>query len=88
MDALSLYKIIIGILDINTLGAVISTIYIVLKYPLPGGRVGVIRGDQQIAQYSYLSSLEIDREELALVDAHPFEVLNNDFKGLDLRLDA
>lgn len=63
VDALSLYKIIIGRLDINLLGAVISTIYIVLKHSLPGGLVGVIRGDQQIAQCSYLSSLEIEREK-------------------------
>lgn len=62
VDALSLYKIIIGRLDINTLGEIISTIYIVLKYPLPGGRVSTIRGDQQIAQEYYLSSLAIEIE--------------------------
>lgn len=36
----------------------------------------------------YLSSLKTVREELAMVNAHPFEVPNIDFKGLDLRLDA
>lgn len=39
-----------------------------------------------MAHEFYLSSLETTREELALVDSHPFEVPNSDFDGWDLIL--
>ena len=46
VDTLSPYNIILGRLVINTLGTVMSTRYLTLKYPFIYGRVGTIRGDQ------------------------------------------
>lgn len=56
-------------LAINTLGAVVSTRYLTLKYFLLYGRVGTIRGDKKVAPECYMSILETAREELALLDA-------------------
>lgn len=55
MDTMSPYNIIMGRLIINAIRAVISTQYLNLKYPLIDGRVGTIRGDQQVARECYLS---------------------------------
>lgn len=44
MDALSSYNIIIGRPALNTLEPVVSTMYLALKYSLPRGQVGTIRG--------------------------------------------
>lgn len=49
MDSILPYNIILGRLAINVIGEIISTLYLVLKYPLPGGQVIIIQGDQQIA---------------------------------------
>lgn len=43
------YNIIIRIPMFNALEADMSTIYLTMKYPLKGGHVGVINGDQGIA---------------------------------------
>lgn len=59
MDTLSPYNIILRIPPINELRAFISTLNLVLKYLLPGRRVGTVRENQQIAQECYYSSLEI-----------------------------
>lgn len=48
VDSLSPYNVILGRTNINALRAIISTQYLVLKYPFPGGKVGKIQGDQQI----------------------------------------
>lgn len=53
VDASLSYNIIIWWPTINALGAVISILYMVLKYPLPRRRVGTIRGDQPIARECY-----------------------------------
>lgn len=71
LDIMSPYNIILGSLTINSLGAVVSTRYLTLKYLFINGKVGTIRGDQQVARECYLSSLETAREKLALVDAQP-----------------
>lgn len=46
VNALFPYNIILGFQVINALGAVISTRYLILKYSLPGGKVGAIKGDE------------------------------------------
>lgn len=61
IDTVSHYNIILGSPTIKTLEAIMSTRYLTLKYPLLDGRVGTIRGDQQILCENYLSSLETAR---------------------------
>lgn len=69
MDVLSPYSIILGQPTINAIRTIISTQYLGLKYMIPGGKVGMIRGDQQITQECYKNSLATKREELTLVGA-------------------
>lgn len=52
-DALSTYNVILCQPTINSLEVIISTQYMVLKYPLPNRRVGTVRGDQESAQECY-----------------------------------
>lgn len=42
----------------------LSTMYLCMKYPLPNGKVGVFRGDQEIARKCYTENLKLRR-------AHP-----------------
>ncbi|PNX91900.1 gag-pol polyprotein [Trifolium pratense] len=53
------YNIIIGRPAFNALGAVMSTLYLAIKYPLDNGGVGTVRGDQLLAKRCYESSLKI-----------------------------
>ncbi|GAU21317.1 hypothetical protein TSUD_372110 [Trifolium subterraneum] len=53
------YNIITGRPTFNTLGAVMSTLYLSIKYPLYNGKVGVVKGDQVLAKKCYESSLKI-----------------------------
>ncbi|GAU50294.1 hypothetical protein TSUD_137480 [Trifolium subterraneum] len=53
------YNIIIGRPAFNALGAVMSTLYLSIKYPLNNGKVGVVKGDQVLARKCYESSLKI-----------------------------
>lgn len=65
-----------------------SILYLDLKYLLPYGQIGTIRGDQHEARERYHSSSETTKEELTLVDAHPSEFPNNDLEYWDPRLGA
>lgn len=42
VHVVSPYNITLGPTTINALGMVISTIYLVLKYPFPKGKIGII----------------------------------------------
>ncbi|PNX64778.1 hypothetical protein L195_g054192, partial [Trifolium pratense] len=53
------YNIIIGRAVFNALGAVVSTLYLEIKYPLDNGGVATVRGDQLLAKRCYESSLKI-----------------------------
>ncbi|PNX78768.1 gag-pol polyprotein, partial [Trifolium pratense] len=56
------YNIIIGRPAFNALGAVLSTLYLSMKYPLDNGGVGTIKGDQLLARRCYESSLKIQHK--------------------------
>ncbi|GAU44770.1 hypothetical protein TSUD_138820 [Trifolium subterraneum] len=47
------YNIIIGRPTFNSLGAVMSTLYLSIKYPLNNGKVGVVKGNQVLARKCY-----------------------------------
>ncbi|GAU41237.1 hypothetical protein TSUD_280360 [Trifolium subterraneum] len=53
------YNIIIGRPSFNILGAVMSTLYMSIKYPLNNGKIRVVKGDQALARKYYESSLKI-----------------------------
>ncbi|GAU46453.1 hypothetical protein TSUD_402200 [Trifolium subterraneum] len=58
------YNIIIGRPAFNTLGAVLSTLYLSMKYPLNDGRVGTVRGDQAQGRQCYELSLRLKRNQV------------------------
>lgn len=52
---------IIGWPNFNQLGVALSTMYLCVKYPLPGERVGVVQGDHEIFRKCYVESLKSKR---------------------------
>jgi len=58
------YNIVIGRSSFNRLGALFSTKFLVMKYPLDDGGIGTIKGDQKIARECYLASLKLRRKEI------------------------
>lgn len=85
--SLSPYNIIMGRPTINVLGEIISTWYLVLKYPLPNEKIGMVRGDQQSSQKGYKSSMAVEKEEPALVGVPFPEALDADTDSWDPILD-
>ncbi|GAU32151.1 hypothetical protein TSUD_68220 [Trifolium subterraneum] len=62
--AFTSYNIIIGRPAFNTLGAVLLTLYLSMKYPLDDGRVGTVRGDQAQGRQCYELSLRLKRNQV------------------------
>ncbi|XP_045809878.1 uncharacterized protein LOC123904235 [Trifolium pratense] len=56
------YNIIIRRSTFNALGAVLSTLYLSMKYPLDNGGVGTIKGDQLLARRCHESRLKIQHK--------------------------
>jgi len=63
VNAPNSYNIVIGCPSFNRLGALLSTKFLVMKYPLDDGGVGKIKGDQKVARECYLASLKLRRKE-------------------------
>jgi hypothetical protein len=61
INAPNSYNIIIGRPAFNILGAFLSTRFLVIKYPLDNGKIGIIRGDQKTARECYHNSLRPQR---------------------------
>ncbi|GAU24687.1 hypothetical protein TSUD_322950 [Trifolium subterraneum] len=51
------YNIIIERPAFNSLGAIMSTLYLAMKYPLDNGKVGVVKGDQALARKIHQTSI-------------------------------
>lgn len=62
INAQSSYNIIKGRPALNILGAALFTRYLTLKYPLDGGRVGVLKADQEATRKCYLESLKTKKK--------------------------
>ena len=61
VDCSSAYSAILGRPTMNTLGAVVSTIHMAVKFPGDNGRVVTLRGNQDEARSCYKESLKIGR---------------------------
>ncbi|GAU34855.1 hypothetical protein TSUD_259350 [Trifolium subterraneum] len=72
--AFTSYNIIIGRPTFNTLGAVMSTLYLSMKYLLDDGRIGTVRGDQAQGRQCYELNLD-PREEFQDRRVSPIEDL-------------
>lgn len=66
------YNIVIGRPSFNALGEMLSILYLTLKYPFKDGRVGIIKGDQEIARKCYEDSLKLKKR------SHVNESVKND----------
>jgi len=57
VDAPTSYNILLGRPSLNTLGAVVSTLHIAMKFPAPSGDILTIHYDQRLARECYMASL-------------------------------
>jgi len=64
VNAPNSYNIVIRRPSFNQLGALVSTKFLVMKYPLDDDGVGTIKGDQKIAREYYLASLKLHGRSL------------------------
>ncbi|GAU43737.1 hypothetical protein TSUD_365860 [Trifolium subterraneum] len=71
-------------------GAIMSTLYLAIKYPLNNGKIGVVRGDQTLARKCYESSFKIRHKANKPPPPRPQEERTNEVNtvnatDLDLR---
>ena len=57
VDAPTSYNVLLGLPSLNTLGAVVSTTHLAMKFPSPSGDILTIYGDQRLARECYMASL-------------------------------
>jgi len=57
VDAPTSYNILLGRPSLNTLGAVVSTPHLAMKFPAPSGDILTIHYDQRLARECYMASL-------------------------------
>jgi len=57
VDAPTFYNILLGRPSLNTLGAVVSTPHLAMKFPAPSGDILTIHCDQRLARECYMASL-------------------------------
>jgi len=57
VDASTSYNILLGCPSINTLGAIVSTPHLAMKFPTPSGDILTIHCDQRLARECYMASL-------------------------------
>lgn len=82
VDALSPYNVILGRPTINSLGAIIFTMYLIMKYSLPNGPGETILGDQKC----YQNSLTMRKEDVAHKATPFFETQDTYTNNWDLIL--
>jgi len=59
VDAHTSYNILLGRPSINTLGAIVSTPHLAMKFPSPQGDIITVHGDQRAASECYMASLKL-----------------------------
>jgi len=57
VDAPTSYNVLLGRPSLNTLGAVVSTPHLAMKFPSPSGDILTIHCDQRLARKCYMASL-------------------------------
>jgi len=57
VDAPTSYNVLLGRPSLNTLGAVVSTPHLVMKFPSPSGDIFTIHSDQRLERKCYMASL-------------------------------
>jgi len=57
VDAPTSYNVLLGRPSLNTLGAIVSTPYLAMKFPSPSGNIFTVHCDQRLARECYMASL-------------------------------
>jgi len=57
VDTPTSYNVLLGQPSLNTLGAIISTLHLAIKFPFPFGHILTIHDDQRLARECYMDSL-------------------------------
>jgi len=70
VDSPPSYNVLLNRPSLNTLGVVVSTPHMAMKFPSPSGDILTIHGDQQLAQECYMASL---RPQLPILQTHNIE---------------
>jgi len=70
VDAPTSYNVLLGRPSLNTLGAVVSTPHLAMKFPSPFGDILTIHGDQRLARKCYMASL---RPQLPILQTNHIE---------------
>jgi len=70
VDAPTSYNVLLGRPSLNTLGAVVSTPHLTMKFPSPSGDILTIHGDQRLARECYRASL---RPQLPILQTNHIE---------------
>jgi len=70
IDAPTSYNVLLGRPSLNTLGAVVSTPHLAMKFPSPSGDILTIHGDQRLAHECYMASL---RPQLPILQTNHIE---------------
>ena len=65
VEAHTSYNVLLGRPSLNTLGAVVSTPYLAIKFLSALGNIINIHGDQKLARESYIASLRPQKHALA-----------------------
>ncbi|RZC11950.1 hypothetical protein D0Y65_011948 [Glycine soja] len=67
VNALTSYNILLGRLSLNELGAIVSTLHLVMKFPSDDGKIIIVRVDQMTAIECYVVSLRMAKPKVQLV---------------------
>jgi len=70
VNAPTSYNVLLGRPSLNTLGVVISTPHLAMKFPSPSGDILTIHGDQHLARECYMASL---RPQLPILQTNHIE---------------
>jgi len=70
IEAPTSYNVLLGHPSLNTLGVVVSTPHLVMKFPSPSGNVITIHGDQRLARECYITIL---RPQIPILQTHNIE---------------
>jgi len=88
VDAPTSYNILLGRPSLNTLGAVVSTLHLAMKFPSPSGDILTIHYDQRLACKCYMASLrsQLPIQQTNHIERPPGSSIALSGEDLDLRV--
>jgi len=89
IDAPTSYNVLLGRPSLNTLGAVVSTPHLAMKFPSPSGDILTIHYDQRLARECYMASLrpQLPMQQTNHIERPPGSGIALSGEDLDSRVD-